>query len=92
MPFRHEEARNISVSRFPCTALGAAGIAFMFNAAAFDWPDHPALIGNCCLLLAPALWAAHHSVPFLGIRNCSSKIASDNNFFEFAFGTRDWPP
>ena len=38
--------------------LGMAGTAFMFNPAAFDWSDHRALLGNCCLLLAAALWAA----------------------------------
>jgi drug/metabolite transporter (DMT)-like permease len=39
-------------------ALGAAGITFMFNPAAFNWSDSRALMGNCCLLLAAALWAA----------------------------------
>ena len=38
--------------------LGMAGVIFMFNPAAFDWSNHRALIGNCCLLLAAALWAA----------------------------------
>ena len=38
--------------------LGMAGVAFMFNPTAFDWSDHRALIGNGCLLLAAALWAA----------------------------------
>ena len=38
--------------------LGFVGITSMFNPAAFDWSDNRALIGNCCLLLAAALWAA----------------------------------
>ncbi len=38
--------------------FGMAGVGFMFNPTAFNWSDHRALIGNCCLLLAAALWAA----------------------------------
>jgi len=38
--------------------LGMAGVAFMFNPTALDWSDHRVLIGNGCLLLAAALWAA----------------------------------
>jgi len=49
---------RLNFGRAAALALGAIGIAFMFNPAAFDWSDHRALIGNCCLLLAAALWAA----------------------------------
>jgi drug/metabolite transporter (DMT)-like permease len=38
--------------------LGMAGVAFMFNPTALDWSDHRVLIGNGCLLLSAALWAA----------------------------------
>lgn len=47
--------------------LGLAGVAVMFNPAAFDWSDHTAVVGNGYLLAAAALWAgsiihvrAHH--------------------------------
>jgi drug/metabolite transporter (DMT)-like permease len=38
--------------------LGMAGVAVMFNPAAFDWHDRGTLIGNGLLLLAAAAWAA----------------------------------
>lgn len=34
-----------------------AGLALMFNPAAFDWADRQALLGNGLLLLAAACWA-----------------------------------
>ena len=37
--------------------LGLAGVAVMFNPAAFDWSDHTAVVGNGYLLAAAALWA-----------------------------------
>jgi drug/metabolite transporter (DMT)-like permease len=37
--------------------LGLAGVAVMFNPAAFDWSDHNAIVGNAYLLAAAALWA-----------------------------------
>jgi drug/metabolite transporter (DMT)-like permease len=37
--------------------LGLAGVAVMFNPAAFDWSDHAAVVGNGYLLAAAALWA-----------------------------------
>jgi drug/metabolite transporter (DMT)-like permease len=37
--------------------LGLAGVAVMFNPAAFDWNDHTAVVGNGYLLAAAALWA-----------------------------------
>jgi drug/metabolite transporter (DMT)-like permease len=37
--------------------LGLAGVAVMFNPAAFDWSDHTAVVGNGCLLAAAAFWA-----------------------------------
>jgi drug/metabolite transporter (DMT)-like permease len=38
--------------------LGMAGVAVMFNPAAFDWTDRNVLIGNGLLMLAAILWAA----------------------------------
>jgi len=38
--------------------LGMAGVAVMFNPAAFDWSDRNVLIGNGLLMLAAMLWAA----------------------------------
>jgi drug/metabolite transporter (DMT)-like permease len=40
-------------------ALGLAGLGVMFNPLAFDWSDTNALLGNACLLLAAASWAAN---------------------------------
>ncbi len=37
--------------------LGMAGLALLFNPAAFDWSDGRALLGNSLLLLAAFLWA-----------------------------------
>ena len=37
--------------------LGLAGVAVMFNPAAFDWSNHTAVVGNGYLLAAAALWA-----------------------------------
>jgi drug/metabolite transporter (DMT)-like permease len=39
--------------------LGLAGIAVMFNPAAFDWSNGNALIGSGLLLLAALCWAAN---------------------------------
>lgn len=39
--------------------LGVAGLAVMFNPAAFDWSDRKALFGNGLLLLAALSWAAN---------------------------------
>jgi drug/metabolite transporter (DMT)-like permease len=39
--------------------LGIAGLAVIFNPAAFDWHDHNALLGNAFLLLAAFSWAAN---------------------------------
>lgn len=38
-------------------AIAFAGLALMFNPAAFDWSDGRALLGNGLLLLAAACWA-----------------------------------
>ena len=38
--------------------LGMAGVAVMFNPAAFDWTDTSVLIGNGLLMLAALAWAA----------------------------------
>ncbi len=38
--------------------LGMAGVAVMFNPAAFDWTDRNVLIGNGLLMLAALAWAA----------------------------------
>lgn len=38
-------------------AIAFAGLALMFNPAAFDWRDGRALLGNGLLLLAAACWA-----------------------------------
>ena len=38
--------------------LGMAGVAVMFNPAAFDWTNRDVLIGNGLLMLAAMLWAA----------------------------------
>lgn len=38
--------------------LGMAGVAVMFNPAAFDWTDRDVLIGNGLLMLAALAWAA----------------------------------
>lgn len=39
------------------SAVAIAGLAVMFNPAAFDWADPLALLGNGLLLLAAACWA-----------------------------------
>ena len=39
--------------------IGLAGIAVMFNPAAFDWSNRNALIGSGLLLLAALCWAAN---------------------------------
>ena len=39
-------------------ALGIAGLALIFNPAAFDWSDTRALLGNAMILLAALCWAA----------------------------------
>lgn len=38
--------------------LGMSGIALMFNPLDFDWSSDAALLGNGCLLLGAAAWAA----------------------------------
>jgi drug/metabolite transporter (DMT)-like permease len=38
--------------------LGMAGVAVMFNPAAFDWGDPKILLGNGMLMLAAMVWAA----------------------------------
>jgi drug/metabolite transporter (DMT)-like permease len=43
--------------RLAGVALGLAGLAVMFNPAAFDWSDDRALFGNGVLLLAALSWA-----------------------------------
>ncbi len=49
---------RLQFGKVAALVLGMAGAAFMFNPTAFDWSDHRALLGNGCLLLAAALWAA----------------------------------
>lgn len=49
---------RLTAARVVGIALGLAGIAVMFNPAAFDWHDRDALIGNGAILLAAVSWAA----------------------------------
>jgi len=49
---------RLQLGKVAALVLGMAGVAFMFNPTALDWSDHRALLGNGCLLLAAALWAA----------------------------------
>lgn len=49
----------VSKERLAGIVLGLAGIAVMFNPAAFDWSNGNALIGSGLLLLAALCWAAN---------------------------------
>lgn len=39
--------------------VGLAGIAVLFNPAAFDWTQRPVLLGNGLLMLAALIWAVN---------------------------------
>jgi drug/metabolite transporter (DMT)-like permease len=49
---------KLTRGRHAGVALGMAGVAVLFNPAAFDWSDSRALLGNGLLLLAALAWAA----------------------------------
>jgi drug/metabolite transporter (DMT)-like permease len=48
---------RLRLAKLIALLLGLAGVAVMFNPAAFDWSDHTAVVGNGYLLAAAALWA-----------------------------------
>jgi drug/metabolite transporter (DMT)-like permease len=48
---------RLRLAKLIALLLGLAGVAVMFNPAAFDWSDHTAVVGNRYLLAAAALWA-----------------------------------
>jgi drug/metabolite transporter (DMT)-like permease len=48
---------RLRLAKLMALLLGLAGVAVMFNPAAFDWSDHAAVVGNGCLLAAAAFWA-----------------------------------
>jgi drug/metabolite transporter (DMT)-like permease len=48
---------RLRLAKLIALLLGLAGVAVMFNPAAFDWSDHSAVVGNGYLLAAAALWA-----------------------------------
>lgn len=39
--------------------IGLAGVAVLFNPAAFDWTQRPVLLGNGLLMLAALIWACN---------------------------------
>jgi drug/metabolite transporter (DMT)-like permease len=49
---------RLTLPKITAVILGMVGVATMFNPFSFDWSDQAALIGNGCLLLAAAIWAA----------------------------------
>ncbi len=63
----------LTLPRLAGTGLGLLGLVVLFNPAAFDWHDDPALAGNGLILLAALCWAANilyvrahrwHATPF----------------------------